>query len=115
MKVDQPNGPHEYIKRVVLEATNPYARPLTFTYDRAPGYDPGGPLSLGNLFLPSELGTLSISDINTECWTVRAEMDYSDDFKKVAAVVGRARAAKVCKALGAAVPADWETKAGAVW
>jgi hypothetical protein len=115
MKVDQPNGPHEYIKRVVLEAASPYARPPTFAYDKAPGYEPCDPLSLGSLFPPSSLGALSIRDINTECWSVRAEMDYSDEFKKVAAIVGRAKAAKVCKALGAAVPADWETKAGAVW
>lgn len=102
------DGEYRYARRIVIEAKHQNPRSPVLSHSRPERefefYYPGRAVR------PPEPRVFSIEELNEDDWKISWELDYRDDFKKVASVVGKEQAAKVLRALKGAVPADWEGK-----
>lgn len=89
----------QYLKTITLTAKTESAVPPIIDVER--GHD--------RLFDPFRRECAQITDINLEHWTLTFHHDYAEDFKRVAAVVGKDDAQAVLDALKRPAPEDWET------
>jgi hypothetical protein len=99
---------NQYVKRIVLTPNSEGATPVEWRTERKfEEY----PLYFDDTFsrrVLTEPPISSIHGIRMDEWTVRIELEYREDFRKVASVVGKKKAAEVLRALGRPAPANWD-------